>query len=409
MRTELPIKALHHKKLTMDYSSESLQLHRLLKGKISIRNKMDVRTSEHLSLVYSPGVAAPCLEIAKDPEKVWEYTIKSNCVAIVSDGSAVLGLGNIGAAASIPVMEGKAMLFRQFGHINAFPICLDTQDTDEIVETIRRIAPVFGGVNLEDIAAPRSFEIEERLQDLGIPVFHDDQHGTAIVVLAALINAAKVLGKDLSQLKVVINGAGAAGVAIARLLRCVDNEDNSTCVPVKEIILCDSKGILSSKRDDMNASKMATLVYTNPNDISGTVYDALVGADVFIGVSVGEMMTAEHVRTMAKDPIIFACANPTPEIMPEEAYKGGAAIVGTGRSDLPNQVNNVLGFPGIFRGALDARAKRITPKMKLAAAYAIAECMPFPTRDMIIPPALNEMVAFKVAEAVRIAALAEKA
>lgn len=393
----------------MDYASESLQLHRLLKGKISIRNKMDVRTSEHLSLVYSPGVAAPCLEIAKDPEKVWEYTIKSNCVAIVSDGSAVLGLGNIGAAASIPVMEGKAMLFRQFGHINAFPICLDTQDTDEIVETIRRIAPVFGGVNLEDIAAPRSFEIEERLQDLGIPVFHDDQHGTAIVVLAALINAAKVLGKELSELKVVINGAGAAGVAIARLLRCIDNEDNSTCVPVKEIILCDSKGILSSTRDDMNASKKATLVYTNPNDISGTVYDALVGADVFIGVSVGEMMTAEHVRTMAKDPIIFACANPTPEIMPEEAYKGGAAIVGTGRSDLPNQVNNVLGFPGIFRGALDARAKRITPKMKLAAAYAIAECMPFPTRDMIIPPALNEMVAFKVAEAVRIAALAEKA
>jgi malate dehydrogenase (oxaloacetate-decarboxylating) len=393
----------------MDYASESLQLHRLLKGKISIRNKMDVRTSEHLSLVYSPGVAAPCLEIAKDPEKVWEYTIKSNCVAIVSDGSAVLGLGNIGAAASIPVMEGKAMLFRQFGHINAFPICLDTQDTDEIVETIRRIAPVFGGINLEDIAAPRSFEIEERLQDLGIPVFHDDQHGTAIVVLAALINAAKVLGKELSQLKVVINGAGAAGVAIARLLRCVDNEDNSTCVPVKEIILCDSKGILSSKRDDMNSSKKATLTYSNPNDISGTVYDALAGADVFIGVSVGEMMTAEHVRTMAKDPIIFACANPTPEIMPEEAYKGGAAIVGTGRSDLPNQVNNVLGFPGIFRGALDARAKRITPKMKLAAAYAIAECMPFPTRDMIIPPALNEMVAFKVAEAVRIAALAEKA
>jgi malate dehydrogenase (oxaloacetate-decarboxylating) len=391
----------------MDYSSESLQLHRLLKGKISIRNKMDVRTSEHLSLVYSPGVAAPCLEIAENPEKVWEYTLKSNCVAIVSDGSAVLGLGNIGAAASIPVMEGKAMLFRQFGHINAFPICLDTQDTDEIVETIRRIAPVFGGINLEDIAAPRSFEIEERLQDLGIPVFHDDQHGTAIVVLAALINASKVIGKKLSDLKVVINGAGAAGVAIARLLRCIDNEDNTSCTPVKEAILCDSKGILCSKRDDMNASKLATLSYTNPNDISGTVYDALVGADVFIGVSVGEMMTAEHVKTMAKDPIIFACANPIPEIMPDEAYKGGAAIVGTGRSDLPNQVNNVLGFPGIFRGALDAKAKRITPKMKLAAAYAIAECMPIPTHDMIIPPALNEMVAFKVAEAVRKVALEE--
>jgi malate dehydrogenase (oxaloacetate-decarboxylating) len=393
----------------MDYSAESLQLHRLLKGKISIRNKMDVRTSEHLSLVYSPGVAAPCLEIAKNPEAVWEYTLKSNCVAIVTDGSAVLGLGNIGAAASIPVMEGKAMLFRQFGHINAFPICLDTQDTDEIVETIRRIAPVFGGINLEDIAAPRSFEIEERLQDLGIPVFHDDQHGTAIVVLAALINAAKVVGKELKELKVVINGAGAAGVAIARLLRCVDTEDSYVCTPVKEIILCDSKGILSASRDDLNSSKRATLIYTNPNNISGSVYDAIVGADVFIGVSVGDMMTAEHVKTMAKDSIIFACANPTPEIMPEEAYKGGAAVVGTGRSDMPNQVNNVLGFPGIFRGALDAKAKRITPKMKLAAAYAIAECMPFPTRDMIIPPALNEMVAFKVAEAVREAALAEKA
>lgn len=391
----------------MDYSEESLKLHSLLKGKISIRNKMDVRTSEHLSLVYSPGVAAPCLEIAKDPEKVYEYTLKSNCVAIVSDGSAVLGLGNIGAAASIPVMEGKAMLFRQFGQINAFPICLDTQDTNEIVETIRRIAPVFGGINLEDIAAPRSFEIEERLQDLGIPVFHDDQHGTAIVVLAALINAAKVVSKKLEDLKVVINGAGAAGVAIARLLRCIDNEDNNACTPVKEIILCDSKGILSSSRDDINHSKKATLAYSNPNDISGTVYDALVGADVFIGVSSGDLMTADHVRTMAKDPIIFACANPTPEIMPEEAYKGGAAVVGTGRSDLPNQVNNVLGFPGIFRGALDARAKRITPKMKLAAAYAISECMPIPTRDMIIPPALNEMVAFKVAEAVRKVALEE--
>ena len=391
----------------MDYSAESLKLHSLLKGKIGIRNKMDVRTSEHLSLVYSPGVAAPCLEIAKDPEKVWEYTIKSNCVAIVTDGSAVLGLGNIGAAASIPVMEGEAMLFRQFGHINAFPICLDTQDTDEIVETCRRIAPVFGGINLEDIAAPRSFEIEERLQDLGIPVFHDDQHGTAIVVLAALINAAKVVGKKLEDMKVVINGAGAAGVAIARLLRCVDTGDDSVCTPVKEIILCDSKGVLSRDRDDLNASKRATLTYTNPNNFSGTVYEALVDADAFIGVSVGGLLTADHVRTMTKDAIIFACANPDPEIMPEEAYKGGAAVVGTGRSDFPNQVNNVLGFPGIFRGALDARAKTISPKMKLAAAYAIADCLSHPTADMIIPPALNEMVAYKVAEAVRTAALEE--
>lgn len=391
----------------MNYSEESLKLHSLLKGKIGIRNQMDVRTSEHLSLVYSPGVAAPCIEIAKDPEKVWEYTLKSNTVAIVSDGSAVLGLGNIGAEASIPVMEGKAMLFRQFGHINAFPICLNTQDVDEIVETVRRIAPVFGGINLEDIAAPRSFEVEERLQDLGIPVFHDDQHGTAIVVLGALINAAKLVDKPLEELSVVINGAGAAGVAIARLLRCIDNENNTACIPVKEIILCDSKGIISRDRDNLNSSKQATLGYTNPNNKSGSIKDAIVGADVFIGVSVGNILTADDIRTMAKDPIIFALANPTPEIMPEEAYKGGAAVVGTGRSDLPNQVNNVLGFPGIFRGALDARAKVISSKMKLAAAYAIADCVHPPSRDMIIPPALNEVVAYKVAKAVKEAALAE--
>ncbi|WCL81560.1 NADP-dependent malic enzyme [Saprospira sp. CCB-QB6] len=391
----------------MNYSEESLKLHSLLKGKIGIRNQMDVRTSEHLSLVYSPGVAAPCIEIAKDPEKVWEYTLKSNTVAIVSDGSAVLGLGNIGAEASIPVMEGKAMLFRQFGHINAFPICLNTQNVDEIVETVRRIAPVFGGINLEDIAAPRSFEVEERLQDLGIPVFHDDQHGTAIVVLGALINAAKLVDKPLEELSVVINGAGAAGVAIARLLRCIDNENNTACIPVKEIILCDSKGIISRDRKDLNSSKQATLGYTNPKHKSGSIKDAIVGADVFIGVSVGNILTADDIRTMAKDPIIFALANPTPEIMPEEAYKGGAAVVGTGRSDLPNQVNNVLGFPGIFRGALDARAKVISPKMKLAAAYAIADCVHPPTRDMIIPPALNEVVAYKVAKAVKEAALAE--
>ncbi|EJF55035.1 malic enzyme [Saprospira grandis DSM 2844] len=391
----------------MNYSEESLKLHSLLKGKIGIRNQMDVRTSEHLSLVYSPGVAAPCIEIAKDPEKVWEYTLKSNTVAIVSDGSAVLGLGNIGAEASIPVMEGKAMLFRQFGHINAFPICLNTQDVDEIVETVRRIAPVFGGINLEDIAAPRSFEVEERLQDLGIPVFHDDQHGTAIVVLGALINAAKLVDKPLEELSVVINGAGAAGVAIARLLRCIDNENNTACIPVKEIILCDSKGIISRDRDNLNSSKQATLGYTNPNNKSGSIKDAIVDADVFIGVSVGNILTADDIRTMAKDPIIFALANPTPEIMPEEAYKGGAAVVGTGRSDLPNQVNNVLGFPGIFRGALDARAKVISPKMKLATAYAIADCVHPPSRDMIIPPALNEVVAYKVAKAVKEAALAE--
>ncbi len=388
----------------MDYNEESLNLHRYLKGKIGIRNKMDVRTKDHLSLVYSPGVAAPCLAIAKDPEKVWEYTIKSNCVAIVTDGSAVLGLGNIGAAASIPVMEGKAMLFRRFGNINAFPICLDTQDVDEIVETVRRIAPVFGGINLEDIAAPRSFEVEARLQDLGIPVFHDDQHGTAIVVLGALINAAKLVNKPMSELKVVINGAGAAGIAIARLLRCVEHNDNSICTPVNEMIICDSKGIIHKGRTNLNDEKQRSLTYSNPNNIEGTLKDAIKDADVFIGVSQGNLLVADDIKTMAKDSIIFALANPEPEIMPEEAYKGGAAIVGTGRSDLPNQVNNVLGFPGIFRGALDARAKRITPNMKLAAAKAIAESIDTPTQDMIIPPALDEVVAFRVAKAVEAAA-----
>lgn len=390
----------------MDYSKESLHLHRYLKGKIGIRNKMDVRTQEHLSLVYSPGVAAPCLEIEKNPEAVWDYTMKGNCVAIVTDGSAVLGLGNLGAEASLPVMEGKAMLFRRFGQINAFPICLNTQDVDEIVETVRRIAPVFGGVNLEDIAAPRSFEVEERLQDLGIPVFHDDQHGTAIVVLGALINAAKLVGKQLKDLTVVINGAGAAGIAIAKLLRCVEHgEDNSACIPVDDLIMCDSKGIIHSERDNLNAHKQQSLTYSNRHNKKGTLKDAIVGADVFIGVSMANLLTKEDIQTMAKDSIIFALANPTPEIMPEEAYAGGAAIVGTGRSDLPNQVNNVLGFPGIFRGALDARAKQITPNMKLAAAYAIADSISDPTKDMIIPPALNEVVAYKVAKAVKAAAL----
>lgn len=393
----------------MDFFKESLNLHKRLKGKIRMTPKMDVRTKEDLSLVYSPGVAEPCREIAKNPEAVWDYTIKSNTVAIVSDGSAVLGLGNIGAEAAIPVMEGKAMLFRRFADIDAFPICLDTQDTEKIIETVKLMAPVFGGVNLEDIAAPRSFEIEERLQDIGIPVFHDDQHGTAIVVLAALINAAKLVGKSLFQLKVVINGGGAAGVAIAKLLRCVEHESNDACISVKDVIVCDSKGIISSQRDNLNDSKQELLQFTNTNDVHGALTDALVDADVFIGVSIGDLLTAEDVRTMAQDPIILALANPTPEIMPEEAYAGGAAVVGTGRSDLPNQVNNVLGFPGIFRGALDARAKRITPAMKLAAAYAIADTVDTPTREMIIPATLNEQVAWQVAQAVKEAALKEQA
>ncbi len=391
----------------MDYYKESLNLHERLKGKIRVDAKMDVRTIDDLSLVYSPGVAEPCRAIHKDPEKAYDYTVKGNMVAIVTDGSAVLGLGNIGALASIPVMEGKAMLFKRFANIDAFPICLDTQDTDEIVRAIEMIAPVFGGVNLEDISAPRSFEIESRLQDLGIPVFHDDQHGTAIVVLAALINSAKVVKKSLFDLKVVINGAGAAGVAISRLLTCQDNKNSSSCIAIKDMIMCDSKGIISKGRTNLNDSKKALLSYTNLENKEGSLQDALVDADVFIGVSVGNLLKADDIKTMADDAIIFALANPTPEIMPAEAMKGGAAIVGTGRSDLPNQINNVLGFPGIFRGALDVRATRITADMKLAAAFAIADFVPNPTAEEVIPPTLNERVAWAVADAVKKAAKAE--
>ena len=386
-----------------DYFEESLFLHEKLRGKIAIQPKMNVRTKDDLSLVYSPGVAAPCQKIADDPDSVWTYTMKGNTVAIVTDGSAVLGLGNIGPLAAIPVMEGKAMLFKKFADIDAFPLCLDTQDTDEIVETVRRIAPVFGGINLEDISAPRSFEVEERLQDLGIPVFHDDQHGTAIVVLAALINATRLLGKDLAEIKVVINGAGAAGIAIARMLRCI-NSDPDVCIPVREVIVADSRGLIHRDRANLSPVKRSLLSYSNPNNVKGSVHDALKDADVFVGVSVGNLLTAADVRTMAEDPILFAIANPIPEIMPDEAYRGGAAVVGTGRSDLPNQVNNVLGFPGIFRGALDARAPQITPKMKLAAAHAIAHSVDTVTREQVIPPALNERVAYEVAQAVREAA-----
>ena len=384
----------------MDYYKDSLFLHEKLRGKIGTKIKMNVRTKDDLSLVYSPGVAEPCRKIAANTEDVYKYTMKGNTVAIVSDGTAVLGLGDIGAEAALPVMEGKAMLFKKFADIDAFPICLATTDVEEIVQTVRNIAPVFGGVNLEDISAPRSFEIEERLQDLGIPVFHDDQHGTAIVVLAALINACKVTGKRLEDLSVVINGAGAAGVAIAKLLRCVGSEGDY-CTPVASMMLCDSKGIISASRTDLNDSKKALLSFSNFNNKSGSIRDAIKGADVFIGVSVGNLLTADDIRTMAKDSIVFGLANPTPEIMPEEAYKGGAAIIGTGRSDMPNQVNNVLGFPGIFRGALDARAKIISPKMKLAAAYAIADSVRNPSKENIIPSALNEKVAYEVAAAVK--------
>jgi malate dehydrogenase (oxaloacetate-decarboxylating) len=391
----------------MKYDKEALALHKKHQGKIRIAPKMDVHSTHDLSLVYSPGVAAPCLEIAADEEKVWDYTIKGNCVAIITDGSAVLGLGNIGAKASIPVMEGKAMLFKRFAGIDAFPLALDTQDTEKIIETVKLLSPIFGGVNLEDISAPRCLEIEERLQDIGIPVFHDDQHGTAIVVLGGLINACKVAGKKLEDLKVVINGAGAAGIAIAKLLRCVDNVNETACIPVKEILICDSKGIISNERNDLNDAKKKLLTFTNPSNVSGGLKDAIKEADVFIGVSVGDLLKAEDVATMAEKSIVFALANPELEIMPEEAYKGGALVVGTGRSDLPNQVNNVLGFPGIFRGALDAKAKRITPKMKLAAAYAIADCIKYPNAKQVIPATLNMNVATKVAQAVKDAALEE--
>lgn len=384
----------------MDYYKDSLFLHEKLRGKIGTKVKMTVRTKDDLSLVYSPGVAAPCLKIAENKEDAYKYTMKGNTVAIVTDGTAVLGLGDIGPEAALPVMEGKAMLFKKFADIDAFPICLATTNVDEIVQTVRNIAPGFGGINLEDISAPRSFEIEQRLQDLGIPVFHDDQHGTAIVVLAALINACKVTGRKLEDLSVVVNGAGAAGVAIAKLLRCVGSE-GEYCIPVKSIIVCDSKGIISRQRTNLNSSKKGLLSFSNFEDKTGSIQDAIKGADAFVGVSVGNLLTAEDVKTMAKDSIVFGLANPTPEIMPEEAYKGGAAIVGTGRSDMPNQVNNVLGFPGIFRGALDARAKIISPKMKLAAAHAIANSVRNPSKENIIPSALNEKVAYEVAYAVK--------
>ena len=382
-----------------EYYSESVALHEKLVGKIEIHNKTDIHNKHELSVVYSPGVAEPCREIHKNPERAYDLTIKANTIAIVTDGSAVLGLGNIGPLAAIPVMEGKAMLFKQFAGINAFPICLNTQNTEEIIMIIKNIAPVFGGINLEDISAPRCFEIEDRLQDLGIPVFHDDQHGTAIVTLAGILNACKVVNKKISDLKIVINGAGAAGVAIAKLLHCV-NFDPADCVPVKSIIACDSKGIISHARTDMNSVKLDLLNFTNPGKLTGTLQDALKDADVFIGVSSGNILSIEDIKRMAKDPIIFALANPTPEISPELAIEAGAAVVATGRSDYPNQVNNLLVFPAIFKAALKMKMKRITREMKLAAAYAIADLINEPTADNIIISSLDEHITDKVTEAI---------
>ncbi len=388
-------------------NEQSLALHAKLKGKISVESKFEINDKEGLSKVYTPGVAAVCTEIANNPNRVYDLTIKGNTVAVVTDGSAVLGLGNIGPEASLPVMEGKCMLFKKYAGIDAFPLCLNSQDTDTIVQTIEVLKPVLGGVNLEDIAAPRCFEIEERLQDLGIPVFHDDQHGTAIVLLGALINAAKLAGKEMKDLKVVINGAGAAGTAIANLLLCV-GQDPDVCEPVHDVVVCDSKGIIERDRADIveNETKKRIVKVTNRTGISGTLQDAMKDADVFIGVSVAGVVTQEMVKSMAKKPIIFAMANPVPEIMPEDAKKAGAFVIGTGRSDFPNQVNNVLAFPGIFRGALDARSPRITNRMKIAASYALANYVQNPTPDHVIPSPLDEQVAIEVAKAVAASVIA---
>lgn len=385
----------------MDIYEESVQLHKKLNGKLEVISKTEIKDKKDLSLIYTPGVAEVCKIIDQDHDKAYELTIKGNTVAIVSDGSAVLGLGNIGPYAAIPVMEGKAVLFKEYAGINAFPITVNTQNSFEVINLVKNIAPVFAGINLEDISAPRCFEIEEALQDIGIPVFHDDQHGTAIVLLAALINSAKLAGKDMRELRVVINGAGAAGTAIAQLLLCVGHNPD-VCEPVKEIIVVDSKGIVTTKRADImeNPWKMRLATITNRNQVEGGLDDAMTGADVFIGVSKGALLTPASIKKMNDKPIIFAMANPTPEIMPDEAKEAGAFIVGTGRSDLPNQVNNVLAFPGVFLGAIQARAHTITNEMKIEAAFALAECVEKPTVDNILPSPLDKTVAPKIAKRV---------
>ena len=379
----------------MTHDEKAIKLHEEWRGKISTEAKAAVKTREDLALAYTPGVAAPCKLIAENKEDAYKYTLKANTIAVVSDGSAVLGLGNIGPEAAMPVMEGKCVLFKEFGDVNAFPICLDTQDTDEIVKIVTALAPTFGGINLEDISAPRCFEIEERLkQTLDIPVFHDDQHGTAIVVLSAIINSLKITGKKKEDCRIVVNGAGAAGIAITKLLLRYG---------FKYAILCDRTGIISKDRDNLNDMKKEMLNITNPENISGSLADALKGADIFIGVSAPNSVTADMVRSMNDDPIIFAMANPVPEIMPDEAKAAGARIVGTGRSDFPNQINNVVAFPGIFKGALEGRAKQITEEMKLAAAEAIASLVSDEElcEDFIMPEAFDERVARKVADAVK--------
>ena len=379
----------------MTTDEKALKLHADLVGKISTEAKCKIKTREDLSIAYTPGVAKPCVEIANNPEDVYKYTMKANTVAVVSDGSAVLGLGNIGPYAAMPVMEGKAVLFKEFGDVNAVPICLDTQDTQEIIDTVVRIAPGFGGINLEDISAPRCFEIESKLKELlDIPVFHDDQHGTAIVVLAGIINALKVVGKKKEDCKVVVNGDGSAGIAISKLLLKYG---------FKDLTICGLYGILSNDVKDLNWAQKEMAQVTNLEGKNGVLADAMVGADIFIGVSAPNIVTKEMVSSMNKDAIIFAMANPTPEIMPDLAKEAGARVVGTGRSDFPNQVNNVVAFPGIFKGALEGRAKQITEEMKLAAANAIASLVPDDqlSENFILPEAINPEVAEVVSKAVK--------
>lgn len=383
----------------MDINKKSLELHEKLKGKIEVVSKLKLESKEDLSLAYTPGVAESCREIHKDKENAYKYTSKGNLVAVVSDGTAVLGLGDIGPEAAMPVMEGKAILFKEFGDVDAFPICLDTKNVDEIVSIVKALAPTFGGINLEDIAAPRCFEIERRLvEELDIPVFHDDQHGTAVVVLAAVINSIKLVNKKIEDLKIVINGAGAAGNAIAYLLMDAG---------AKNVILCDRTGVIYKERQGLTSDKVELAEKTNPENVKGLLGDALVNADIFIGVSAPNVVMPEMVKSMNKDAIVFPMANPIPEIMPDLAKEAGARIVGTGRSDFNNQINNVLVFPGLFRGVLDARAKKITTKMKLAAAEAIASLISQEdlTEEYVIPQALNKEVGNVVAEAVKKAAL----
>ena len=383
----------------MNFNEEALKLHAEHKGKIEIRSKVPVNTRDDLSTAYTPGVAEPCRKIHADKKEVYKYTAKGNLVAVVSDGTAVLGLGDIGPEAAMPVMEGKAILFKEFGNVDAFPICLDTKDTEEIIQAVKAIAPCFGGVNLEDIASPKCFEVEARLEkELDIPVFHDDQHGTAVVVTAALLNALKVVGKKIEEIHVVLNGPGSAGTAIIKMLLAAG---------VKHIIACDENGILYKDRGvGIKDHKEMLCGITNLEDKRGDLADALVGADVFIGVSVGGALKPEMIKTMAKDPIVFACANPTPEIMPDDAKAGGVRVMATGRSDFPNQVNNVLCFPGLFKGALSVRARDINDQMKLAAAYAIADLITDADRseENIIPGAFDPRVAEAVAAAVAKAA-----